>query len=57
MFYRLGVTKHLKEYKQYNKTSLDFEDNLNFFYAYPSFLDKKGLGVNTNAKDSPPSIL
>jgi len=47
-----AVTKHLKEYQQYSKKSLDFEDiDLNFFYAYTSFLEKKGLGVNTIAKD------
>ena len=47
-----AVTKHLKEFQQYSKKSLDFEDiDLNFFYAYTSFLEKKGLGVNTIAKD------
>ena len=47
-----AVAKHLKEYQQYSKKSLDFEDiDLNFFYAYTSFLEKKGLGVNTIAKD------
>jgi len=47
-----AVTKHLKEYQEYSKKSLDFEDiDLNFFYVYTSFLEKKGLGVNTIAKD------
>ena len=47
-----AVTKHLKEYQEYSKKTLDFEDiDLNFFYAYTSFLEKKGLGVNTIAKD------
>lgn len=47
-----AVTKHLKEYQEYSKKRLDFEDiDLNFFYAYTSFLEKKGLGVNTIAKD------
>jgi integrase len=48
-----AVTKHLKEYEAYSKTKIDFESiNLDFFYAYVSYLQKKQkLAVNTIAKD------
>jgi integrase len=47
-----AVTKHLREYQAYSKRVVDFDNiNLDFFYSYVSFLEKKGLGVNTIAKD------
>jgi len=47
-----AVTKHLREYQAYSKRVVDFDTiNLDFFYSYVSFLEKKGLGVNTIAKD------
>jgi len=48
-----AVTKHLKDYEVYSKTKIDFESiNLDFFYAYVSYLQKKQkLAVNTIAKD------
>ncbi len=47
-----AVTKHLKAFQAYSKRKVDFDNiNLDFFYAYVSYLEKIGLSVNTIAKD------
>lgn len=48
-----AVAKHLKNYEEHSKVKIDFETiNLDFFYAYVSYLKKKEkLAVNTIAKD------
>lgn len=47
-----AVTKHLKDFQACSKRTVDFDTiNLDFFYAYVSYLEKMGLSVNTIAKD------